>query len=109
MSKSIGLMVMILMFGSSIGFAQDRYAIHYRYKPQTDYHLDVPEELMLAKAVNRRLREGVSLDSTDLPVSPKYIEELKPLVSKIQYPSKWLNASVVVATAEQIAFLEALP
>ncbi|HLT06556.1 MAG TPA: S8 family serine peptidase [Cyclobacteriaceae bacterium] len=109
MSKSIGLMVMILMFGSSIGFAQDRYAIHYRYKPQTDYHLDVPEELMLAKAVNRRLREGVSLDSTDLPVSPKYIEELKPLVSKIQYHSKWLNASVVVATAEQIAFLEALP
>src|SRR5690606_9982068 len=86
-----------------------RSAIHYRYKPQTDYHLDVPEELMLAKAVNRRLREGVSLDSTDLPVSPKYIEELKPLVAKIQYHSKWLNASVVVATAEQIAFLQALP
>lgn len=94
---------------SSISYAQDRYAIHYRYKPQTNDSLDLPEELLLEKALTRRTREGVAVDSTDLPVSPRYIDQLMPLVDKVQYHSKWLNASVVVATAAQMAEIAALP
>lgn len=100
---------MILLIGSSMGYAQDRYAVHYHYKPQTAFSLDLPEDLLLEKALTRRVREGVTVDSTDLPVSPKYIAELTPLVDRIEYHSKWLNASVVVATEEQMTEVAALP
>jgi len=110
MNRSLGAMlVVILSIGSSMGYAQDRYAVHYHYKPQTGYSLDVPEDLLLEKALARRMREGVAVDSIDLPVSPKYLVALKPLVERIEYHSKWLNASVVVATEEQMEEVAALP
>lgn len=102
------LIVMLLMV-SSMGYTQDRYAVHYRYKPQTGYSLDVPEDLLLEKALTRRLREGVAVDSTDLPVAPNYLAALTSLVERIEYHSKWLNASVVVATEEQMTEVAALP
>lgn len=95
--------------GSSMGYAQDRYAVHYQYKPQTGYSLDAPEDLLLEKALVRRMKEGVAVDSTDLPVSPKYVAELASLVDRIEYHSKWLNATVVVATEEQMDEVAALP
>src|SRR5690606_2158979 len=110
MVKRIGLVIfLVLLMGASISYAQDRYAIHYRYKPQTTFSLDAPEQLLLEKSLDRRMREGVRVDSMDLPVSPKYIEAITPLVNKIQYHSKWLNASVVVATEAQMAKIAGLP
>ena len=103
------MLVVILLMGSSMGYAQDRYAVHYNYKSQAGYSLDVPEDFLLEKAVARRIKEGVAVDSTDLPVSSKYVMQLTPLVKKVQYHSKWLNASVVVATAEQMEEVAALP
>lgn len=101
--------LLILLIGSSVSHAQDRYAVHYHYKPQTNHSLNAPEDFLLEKALARRAKEGVAVDSTDLPVSPQYIARLLPLVSKVQYHSKWLNASIVVATAEQIDEVAALP
>ena len=110
MDKCVGLVILLaLLAGSSISYGQDRYAVHYRYKPETSYNLEVPGMLLSEKALDRRAREGVAADSTDLPVSPKYIASIRPLVYNIQYHSKWLNASVVVATEEQMAEVAALP
>lgn len=103
------MLLVILLIGSSMGYAQDRYAVHYHYKPQINYSLDVPEDFLLEKALNRRTKEGVAMDSTDLPVSLKYVDQVIPLVNAVQYHSKWLNASVVVATAEQMEEVAALP
>lgn len=110
MNKGIGYMLLIaFLMASSIGLAQDRYAVHFQYKPASGYSLELPGDLLLESALARRAKEGVGLDSTDLPVSPKYIERLAPLVNNIQYHSKWLNASVVVATEEQMEEVAALP
>ncbi|WP_209332581.1 S8 family serine peptidase [Lunatimonas salinarum] len=89
--------------------AQDRYAIHYRYKPTEHYSLDRPGELMTSEALARREREGIRLDSTDLPVSPKYVSIVEPKVTKILYHTNWLNASVVVAEEPVISEIRKLP
>ncbi|HLW18822.1 MAG TPA: S8 family serine peptidase [Cyclobacteriaceae bacterium] len=93
----------------TLAMAQDRYAVHYKYKPQSQYSLELPGEFMLEKALGRRIKERVELDSTDLPVSPKYVETVLPLVEKVHYHSKWLNASIVVATEDQIKEISKLP
>ncbi|MCC5936673.1 MAG: S8 family serine peptidase [Lunatimonas sp.] len=89
--------------------AQDRYAIHFKYKPTEIHSLERPFELMTAEALARREREAISVDSTDLPVSPKYIADIELFVRKILYHTHWLNASVVVAEEASIAEIRSLP
>jgi subtilisin family serine protease len=109
MVKNFWILILIGFFSfSGPLFGQDRYAIHYFYKPQTFFSLESPSDFISQRAIDRRIKERISLDSTDLPVSPIYVEAISPLVERIYYHSKWLNASVVVATAEQVEELEGM-
>ncbi|MFC3414806.1 S8 family serine peptidase [Algoriphagus hitonicola] len=103
----IGLL-MFLFLGSS-GQAQDRFAVFYKFKPQENLSLDDPETFLTEKALLRRLREAVPVDSTDLPVSPKYVEAVQEEAVAILYHTKWLNASVVVLEQDQIEPISSLP
>lgn len=88
---------------------QDRYAVHYRFKPTTTYSLDRPEELLGEKALLRREREHIALDSTDLPVSSQYASLIANEAEEIFYHSKWLNASVVLADPTAIEKIRSFP
>lgn len=103
------LFLFIVFWG--IGFdlaAQNRYAVHYKYKPQTLFDFNNPTGYLSTEAVERRLRYDIGLDSLDLPVSEKYIASVAPLVEKVLYNSNWLNASLVVASSEQVEEIQAL-
>jgi serine protease AprX len=101
------LLVWLLFLSGSLS-AQNRYAVHFKFKPQAGFSLEKPQDFLSAPAVERRFRYQIPLDSLDLPVSNKYINGIEPLVSSILYHSNWLNASVVVAHVDSIALLEAL-
>ena len=79
----------VLLFWLTVvnGLAQDRYAVHYKYKPNGVFS----ESLLSEKSITRRSRDNVLLDSTDLPVATKYIEAIRPYVNRFIYHSKWLN------------------
>lgn len=94
------LLLVMLAFGSAMG--QNRYAVHYKYKPQESFSLDNPSDFLSPMAVERKSRFGIALDSLDFPVSRKYVEEITPLTVEILYHSNWLNASLIVATTEAI-------
>lgn len=89
--------------------AQDRYAVFFKYKPQDTYTLNQPEQFLTQKALDRRTREGVSIDSLDLPVSQKYIDVIVEKADYILYPSKWMNALLLVTDEEGALEMEALP
>lgn len=100
-----------LLFLFLLGFssrAQDRYAVYFRYKPQSGLSLARPQEFLTQKAIDRRTREGIQVDSLDLPVSDKYLEALTSMSQYTLYSTKWLNAALLVtdkAGADQIANL----
>ncbi|WP_297334861.1 S8 family serine peptidase [Algoriphagus sp.] len=89
--------------------AQDRYAIFYKYKPQVDLSLNNPEAFLTEKALLRRQREAIPLDSTDLPVSARYLETIQENAVAVLYHTKWLNGSVAVLQAEQVEAISSLP
>ncbi|AWW28668.1 peptidase [Echinicola strongylocentroti] len=105
--KFIAAVSLIILSAAAVK-GQDRYAIHYKFKPQATYTLDDPSTFLSEKALDRRERNQVALDSTDLPVAQKYIDAVRDIVINIQYNSKWMNASIVVATDEQIAAIKQL-
>jgi subtilisin family serine protease len=101
----------IFLFCMGVGeaWSQDRYAIHYRYKSTESFSLDDPIKFLTPDAIQRRVRESVPVDSTDLPVSEKYIAQITPHVQKFLFHSNWLNASVAKIDNQGIDMIRALP
>ncbi|MCM0041878.1 MAG: S8 family peptidase [Algoriphagus sp.] len=89
--------------------SQDRYAVFFKFKPQQEFSIANPSKFLTSKAMQRRDREKIGLDSLDLPVSTIYVQGLRTLAQEILYVSKWLNAAVVVADSAGKKGMEALP
>lgn len=59
--------------------------------------LQNPQDFLSQKAIQRRRRQGIEVDSTDLPVSDAYIIGLQQCGMEIVTKSKWNNTVVVKA------------
>lgn len=107
-SSLFALVCFLLCCGRPL-MGQDRYAIHYTYKPTDQYSLNRPLELLSKASLERREREKIGLDSTDIPVSEKYIALIAEEVDEILYHSRWLNASLVRADSAAVAKIASFP
>jgi len=86
---------LILMFNVSVVVAQDYYWVGFSDKSNTTYSLSDPEEYLSERAVRRRIKQNIAVDSLDLPVNPEYISQIiQPGVSLV-HSSKWLNGITV--------------
>lgn len=86
------------------------YRLTLRDKNGTTFSLSRPREFLSAKAMERRQKQNLPVDSTDLPVSRQYIKALGELGLRVAGTSKWHN-TVLVATDDTaaIAPLDNLP
>ena len=103
------LFFLVAFLVSGLVPAQNRYAVYYKYKPQTSLSLEEPGTFLTPKALDRRGREGVSVDSLDLPVSQKYVDEVYLHSNYMLYSSKWFNATLLVTDEAGVMELESLP
>ena len=79
-----------------------RFRLQLTDKKGTKGKIDKPEAYLSQKAIERRKKQGLAIDSTDLPVSATYLNKLsKDKTLKIHCVSKW-NNTVVVETADSI-------
>lgn len=72
------------------------YRLQLADKKGTPYSLSRPEEFLSMKSLERRRRQGLAVDSTDLPLSPRYLEALRERGLRVVSQSKWNNTVVVV-------------
>ena len=87
--------------------AQKSYWIFFTDKHGTSFD---PYSYFAPEAIERRNRLGISLyDSTDFPVSEKYIAEVSAHVAAVGHSSRWLNGVGVDATDAQIAEVKTFP
>ena len=77
-----------------------RYIIKLKDKNGSPYSFSDPTAYLSQRAIDRRTRYGIAIDSTDLPVTPSYITQIRnvPGVTVLNI-SKWLNA-VTIQTAD---------
>lgn len=74
------------------------FRLQLKDKAGTPFNLKRPEAYLSAKALERRARQHLKVDSTDLPLSPVYLEKIRETGLRIVSQSKW-NNTVLVATA----------
>lgn len=86
------------------------YRFALKDKQGTDYSLERPQRFLSHESVERRKRQNLPVDSTDLPVCDNYLRQLRTRATEVVGTSRW-NNTVLVRTADTavIAPLAQLP
>ncbi len=71
------------------------YRIYLTDKEGSPYSLERPSRFLSRRSVERRKRQSLPLDSTDLPVSPSYVQQLQRLGATIIGKSRWQNTLLI--------------
>ncbi len=71
------------------------YRVVLRDKAGTGFSTDCPEAFLSPRALERRRRQRIAVDSTDLPVSQKYIDAVATKGVSVVGKSKWNNSLLV--------------
>ncbi len=86
------------------------YRVQLSDKNGTPYRLDRAEEFLSSKSIERRRRQRLAIDSTDLPVNPHYIQRVISDKVTLIGQSKWNNTLLVkVRDAKDVKALRSLP
>ena len=97
----IFLVTMGISFSGSAQFS--RYIIQLKDKGTSPFSFANPSQYLTQRALDRRLRYNIAIDSSDLPVTPRYIDSIRLSGNvTILNSSKWLN-QVAIKTSDAAA------
>ena len=107
------ILLIILCFSTARPlYAQyPKYIVRFADKNHTGFSLDKPGDYLSARSIARRTRYSIATDSTDLPVSPAYIDSVLSRGDiRLLSISNWLNQILIYTTDTQaIPKIAALP
>lgn len=90
-------------------FAQDRYVIHFANKNNSPYSINNPQQFLSQRAIDRRTKQGIVIDQSDLPVNPSYVTGVAFTGAIVLNTSRWLNtATVQITNPAQLNMISAL-
>ncbi len=99
--KTVFTFLIFLLFAFNGAQAQfTKHIISLTDKNNNPFSIQQPEVFLSAKAIARRTRQHLSIDSSDLPVNPSYLDSLKSAGAvTVLNTSKWLN-QVLIQTSD---------
>lgn len=100
----VGFTLMILICSVNAATAQySRFIVQLKDKQGSLYNINQASSFLSAKALDRRIRFNIAIDSTDLPVSKMYLDAISSLNNvTVLSSSKWLN-QVLIQTTDNTA------
>lgn len=106
--------LLVLMALIQSGFSQGRYLIEFRDKATNPFSFTAPQNFLSHRAIERRIRYSIPIDSTDLPITPRYIDSLDLIANvTILNRSKWLNSVSIQITdavdSDELAKINSFP
>jgi subtilisin family serine protease len=86
------------------------YRLILKDKGNPPFSLEQPEMFLSDKSIQRRIKQGLAVDSIDLPIDPAYFEAIANTGADIRAHSKWVKTVVVhLSDSSLIPQLENLP
>src|SRR4051812_18567313 len=97
------LLFLFLVFIDNIHAQYPKLIIQLKDKSGNTFSLNNPGQFLSKRAIDGRNRYKIPIDSTDLPVTQKYLNSIQAAGDvKILSTSKWLN-QVLIETIDQAA------
>jgi serine protease AprX len=104
------LFLLFLMLGSLSAKTSYFFYVQLANKNNSPYTFSNPSAYLSERAITRRAFFGIECDSTDLPISPSYISQIKSVGVNIHCRNKWINGvTVVVSDTSIIKQVRTLP
>lgn len=106
--------ILFFVFICTSAFAQtgpNTFLISFTNKGATGYTLNNPSAYLSQRAIERRQKQNIGLDSTDLPLNAAYVNAVASFTGvQVVCRSKWLNnITVLVNDTSMLAGIRALP
>jgi subtilisin family serine protease len=81
------------LFSSFVGFSQEDAWVYFNVKNNSQAYFDNPLKMLSQRALDRRTKQNIALDSKDIPIDVTFISQIKAVSGiTIMAQSKWLNA-----------------
>ncbi|WP_420319052.1 S8 family serine peptidase [Ekhidna sp.] len=105
------LFLMVIGFSAISQEQINRYFIYYTDKAGDNYPytLSSPEDFLTQKAIERRAKQNIQIEESDLPVDPEYVQGLKDAGADVFFHSRWLNGSLVNLDTTLLEDIASLP
>jgi len=92
-----------VFFGLQVNAQYSKLIVQLKDKSNNTFSLSNPSQFLSQRAIDRRNRFNIAIDSADLPVTRQYIESILSTGNvKLLSKSKWLN-EVLIETTDQRA------
>ena len=87
-----------------------RYFVYFKDKIGIGYPYIIgnPIDFLTQKAIDRRLKQKINIDESDLPVNPTYIEKLREEGIEVFFTSRWLNGVLIQADENSESLIASL-
>jgi serine protease AprX len=93
------LLFFIIIFFSNQASSQSRFVVKFKNKGFNTFTLANPSAYLSAKSIERRTKYNLPIDSTDLPVTKRYLDSIASVPNvTILNVSKWLNQVSIQTT-----------
>ena len=97
-------MLAFLKFNVASAKTEYHFFVQFHDKGLNYVDINKPELFMSERALERRKRLHVPIDSFDLPVTASYIVNITKPSIKVRYVSKWLNGAVITTESMDTAW-----
>lgn len=103
MRKYVTTILFSLSFSLIVQAQFTKYVVSLKDKAGTLYSVSRPSEFLSQRAIERRVRQGIPVDESDLPLSKVYLDSIRSAGNVVVLDqSKWLN-QVCIETSDSIA------
>ena len=110
MKKILLLLILISSISAFSQVAPSHYAIQFTDKDNNPYSLDTPEDFLTQRSMDRRTRQGIDYNISDLPITPSYVSQVAEIGVTVRNKIKWMNIIIIKTTnASLLDEITALP
>ncbi len=111
MKKIVLFFILAGLFFSELRAQSTRYIVRLKNKGATSFTLNNASAYLSQRAISRRTRYNIAIDSSDLPIPSSYISQLQNIPNvTVLNTSRWLNAVTIRTTdANALNTINALP
>lgn len=101
------IVYIFFLFQSFLVFSQQDAWVYFGDKTNVQNYLDNPQLMLSQRAIDRRVRQKIDVDSKDVPIPFSFIKAVKESAGiTVMGRSKWLNALHVRGTQADIISLK---
>ena len=106
--KKIGLLLFLTVCAITIFAQSGMYRLQLTDKGNSPYGIHQAEHFLSTKSIDRRTKQNLAVNESDLPIDPAYFAALEEAGATIQTYSKWVETIVVNISDQETLDLVAL-